>query len=126
MFFTIEINPLKFILLGMLISLRYCLSDFTTNSADLKCDNWKNEHIVLSTDLHYFNITFAFIKINSLDDLNVTLKCPSNEYNIQVLKIFAKKNVLLNNDLNLSEILKIFNRTNVQIDVLFQNVNGFN
>ena len=120
MFFTIEINPLKFILPGTLISLRYCLSDFTTNSADLKCDNWKNEHIVLTTDLHYFNITFAFIIINSLDDLNIDIQCKPTEYNIETLKIFVKKNILLNNDLNLSEILKIFNRTNVQIDVLFQ------
>ena len=121
-----EINRLKFALLGMLISFRHCLSDFTKNSSDLECDNWKNEHIALATDLHFFNITFAFIKINSLDDLNVTLECPSNEYNIEVLKIFAKKNILLNNGLNLSGILKIFNRTNVQIDVLFQNLNGFN
>ena len=112
----------------MLNSFRSCRSDLnlTTNSSDLECDNWKNEHIALATDLHYFNMTFAFIKINSLDDLNVTLKCPSNEYNIGVFKIFAMKNILLNNDLNLSGILEIFNRTNVLIDVLFQNLNGFN
>ena len=59
----------------MLNSFRSCPSDsnLTTNSSDLECENWKNEHIVLTTDLHFFNMTFTFIKIDSLDDLNITL-----------------------------------------------------
>jgi hypothetical protein len=92
----------------------------------LNCTDWTNKHVVLAKDVHYYNVTFAFVKIDTLDDLNITTQCSTFEYNIENLKIFAKKSILLNNDLNLSGVLNIFNRSNSQIDVLLQNVNGFN
>jgi hypothetical protein len=92
----------------------------------LNCTDWTCKHVVLANDVHYYNVTFAFVKIDTLDDLNITTECSSSEYNIENLKIFAKKSILLNNDLNLSGVLNIFNRSNSQIDVLIQNVNGFN
>ena len=71
-------------------------------------------------------MTFSFIKIASLDDLNITTLCLPHEYNISTLKIFAQKNILLNNDLDLHGVLNIINRTNFQNDIIFQNINGFN
>jgi hypothetical protein len=58
--------------------------------------------------------------------LNITSQCTSRECNITNLKIFAKKNILLNNDLALHGVFNIFNRSHRQNDVLFQNVKGFN
>ena len=35
-------------------------SETTTN---LECETWKNEHIFLAQDVHFYNKTFAFVKI---------------------------------------------------------------
>ena len=96
------------------------------NSSNLECENWKNDHIFLAEDVHYYNIKFAFVQIETLDDLNISVECQPSEYYIKLLKIFARKNILINNDLNLRGVINILNRTNTQVDVLFQNVNGFN
>jgi hypothetical protein len=101
---------------------------FTSVSFDKSdCEAWTKKHIVLANDVHYYNVTFPFVKIDTLDDLNISTRCSPCEYKIENLKIFAKKNVLLNNDLDLSGVLSIFNRTHVENEiVLFQNLNGFN
>ena len=52
-------------------------------------------------DVHFYNMTFAFVKIENLDDLNVSIQCKPTEYNMDYLNIFAKKNIQINNDLNL-------------------------
>ena len=96
------------------------------SSFDLDCETWKNEHIFLAKDLHFYNLTFPFIKIDNLKDLNISTNCQATEYKINSLNIFGKKNLLIDNDLSLDGILNIINRTNIQINVLFQNVNGFN
>jgi hypothetical protein len=94
------------------------------NASHLVCEHWKNEHIVLVRDVHFFNRTFYFVKIDSLHDLNISIKCQPVEYNVEALKIIAKKNILINNDLDLRAVMRMFNRTNIKI--FFQNVNGFN
>ena len=100
--------------------------ELTTSSFDSECENWKQNHVFFAKDLHYFNKTFAFVKIASLNDFNITNQCPPKEYNINSLKIFAKKGILFNNDLNLRGLMNIFNRTDFPLDVLFENINGFN
>ena len=95
-----------------------------TNASYLMCEHWKTKHVVLVTDVHFFNRTFHFIRIESLDDLNVSNQCRPVEYNVEALKIIAKKNILINNDLDLRAIMRMFNRTNIK--VFFQNINGFN
>ena len=96
-------------------------SETTTN---LECETWKNEHIFLAQDVHFYNKTFAFVKIDTSEQLNINTQCQPTEYDIEVLKIFAKKPILLDNDLNLTDIVTMFNRT--YVDVVFQNVKGFN
>jgi hypothetical protein len=102
------------------------ISTETIDNIDSNCSDWTEKHVVLAQDVHFFNVTFAFVKVDTLNDLNITAQCSPYEYNIEHLKIFAKKSILLDNDLNLSGVLNIFNRSNNQIDVLFQNVKGFN
>ena len=96
-------------------------SETTTN---LECETWKNEHIFLAQDVHFYNKIFAFVKIDTSEQLNINTQCQPTEYDIEVLKIFAKKPILLDNDLNLTDIVTMFNRT--YVDVVFQNVKGFN
>ena len=98
----------------------------TTNFDNFDCKLWEESHIFSARDVHFYNKTFVFVKINTLDDLNVSLKCKPKEYNIEDLKIYANKNILLNNDLNLDGVLHLINRANVEINVIFENVNGFN
>ena len=116
----------KFIFIIILSDLLNRSSGLMTNSNEFDCDTWKNEHIFLAKDVHLYNMTFAFVKIDTLEDLNVSFQCNQSEYNIDDLKIYANENILLNNDLNLDGVLHLINRTNVEINIVFQNLNGFN
>jgi len=87
------------------------ISSKTADSIDSNCSDWTEKHVVLAKDVHFFNVTFAFVKIDTLNDLNITAKCLPCEYNIEHLKIFATKNILLDSNLNLSGVLNIFNRS---------------
>jgi hypothetical protein len=99
----------------------------TINSLYIECETWQNEHIFFAKDVHYYNMTFLFVKINSLDELNITIQCPPIIYKKETfLNIFARKPILFNNDLNLSDLMNMLNRTSSQTDVLFRNINGFN
>jgi len=95
------------------------------SSDNIVCKQWLENHLYMAQDVHYYNISFAFVKIDTLSDLNITIKCPPQEYKIEMLKIYAKNNIFINNDLDLRGILNILNRTH-GADVVIQNVNGFN
>ena len=100
---------------------------YDNSQIKIDCEAWVNNHVILAKDVHYYNKTFPFVKIDTLDDLNISTRCSPLEYKIENLKIFAKKNILLNNDLDLSGVLNLFNRSYIENDVvLFQNLNGFN
>ncbi len=114
---------LAFMFFCILNSIR---AELNFNSTDLECEKWKNDHIFLAEDFHFKNMSFAFVKIDKLKDLNIRNNCKPSEYNIEYLKIFANKNILINNDLNIDSVLKIINRTFSKMNVLFQNVKGFN
>lgn len=96
-----------------------------TDTIDSMCENWTNKHVFLAKDVHYYNMSFAFIKIDTLDNLNITVQYPPREYDITVLKIYANNNILLNTHLDLSGVFNIINRSQIQ-NVVFQNVIGFN
>ena len=49
----------------------------------LECKNWQNEHIFSAKDVHYYNMFFSFVKINSLNDLNITFDCKPKEFYIK-------------------------------------------
>ena len=62
--------------------------DLQTNSENIVCQNWIDKNLYLAQDVHYYNVTFAFVKIDTLDDLNTTTtQCSPYEYNIENLKI---------------------------------------
>ena len=63
---------------------------------DLECQSWQNEHIFLAKDVHFKNNTFPFVKLNTLDNLNLNMSCPFKLYSIQVLKIFITQPCLVN------------------------------
>ena len=121
------ISSLVFLLFCLLNS--YGSLELTTiNSLDIECETWQNEHIFFANDVHYYNMTFLFVKINSLDDLNINIQCPPIiVYKKETyLNIFARRPILFNNDLNLSDLMNMLTRTSGQMDVLFQNIMGFN
>ena len=91
-----------------------------------ECENWVNKHVYIAEDVHFVNMTFPFIKIDNLNELNVTTQCSPRGYNIEYLKIFANKNILFDNHLDLTGVINIFNSSNFHNNVWFQNVDGFN
>ena len=115
-----------FVIFLVLYNFRGNSHNLTGNSSDLWCKKWERKHIYFAEDVHYFNKSFAFVKIDTLDELKIDFECQPTEYNIEYLKIYANKNIFLNNDLNLSGIINIFNRRSIQTDVVLENVKGFN
>jgi hypothetical protein len=106
------------------------LSNFSFETITIKpldeCENWTNKHVYEAKDVHYYNMTFPFVKIDTLNDLNVSTKCSTRKYSIEILRIFAKKNILFDNDLDLHGILNLFNLLDRKNYIRFENVNGFN
>ena len=56
--------------MNVLIFIMFCalkVKDSKANSSEtttnLECETWKNEHIFLAQDVHFYNKTFAFVKI---------------------------------------------------------------
>jgi len=96
-------------------------------NVDDECNNWTKKNIYIADDVHFCNLTFPFVKIDTLAELNITTQCPPLQYKIEEkLKIFARNNILFDNDLDLSGVLNIFNLSNFQRYVSFENVYGFN
>ena len=67
-----------------------------------------SDHLYNSSELHLANTTFVYLRLNSISDLNVTYKCPKNEINSGVLKIYANRKILLDNYLNMKNMVKSF------------------
>ena len=122
-------NIVIFIFLCIINDLKNIILESSTNSSDLECEIWKNQHIVLAVDVHYYNITLPYIKIDSFDDLNITTSCSPNQYDsdvIQYLSIVAKKNILFENDFNLMGVKNFFNLSHISTTFVFSNIKGFN
>jgi hypothetical protein len=61
-----------------------------------------------------------------MDDLNVSFASCKIDFNINVLKLFVNnKNVFLDNDLDLTNLLRVFSATYIKM-ILIQNIEGFN
>ena len=98
-----------------------------SNQTNETCEVWSNKHIKNARDFsHFYNMTFTFVQIDALDDLNEASTCPSFEYNFDYIKIFSRRRILLDNDRNFSGVLSLFNRTHTPTDILLENVKGFN
>jgi hypothetical protein len=114
-----------------LIVLFYCMITsfcFEVNeTSDFnECEIWIQRHVYIAEDIHFYNKTFQFVKIDSLNDLNITTRCRTLEFKISTLEIFARQSILLDNDLDLSGVLNVFNLSHTQRQVWFLNIKGFN
>jgi hypothetical protein len=101
-------------------------STLETNTTNV-CDIWTKKNIYVAEDVHFYNQTLPFVQIDTLTELNITSLCSPTQYKIvDRLKIFARNKILFDNDLDLSGVINIFNLSNVQSYVSFENVYGFN
>ena len=76
------------------------------------CDEWSQKHIFNSTELHMFNSTFPFVRIDSMKDLNLNVSCRKIDWSKQLgLKIYANKSdVLFESDFNIKNVLGFFSK----------------
>ena len=90
-----------------------------------QCDEWSKNHIFNSTEFHLKNQLFPFVRIDSLEELKLSINsCNKIEMTrSSVLKIFINKKVLFENNLNINNLLKLFSPKRM---ILFLNINGFN
>ena len=91
------------------------------------CNEWKSKHLFNSTEYHKKDVVIEFIRIDTMQDLNFTFSSCKIDFNINVLKIFVNnKDVYLDNDLDLTNLLRVFSASNNIWMVLIQNIEGFN
>jgi hypothetical protein len=90
-----------------------------------ECDDWSEKHIFNSTEYHFLNSTFPFVRIDSMEDLKLNFSCKKIDWTREtLLHIFVNNNnVLFESDLNLTNVLGFFSRTKQAF--LFQNIKGF-
>jgi hypothetical protein len=92
-----------------------------------ECNEWKSIHLFNSTEYHKKDVVIEFIRIDTTQDLNFTLSSCKIDFNINVLKIFVNnKDVYLDNDLDLTNLLRVLSATNNIWIILIQNIKGFN
>ena len=99
------------------------LNKIESHEVNESCNTWKDKHVFNSTEYHFSNLSFIFIKIDSADDLNLPEKCLYTQ-NITVpnLKVYATKSIFFNSDFGLKSFLNFFIfKNNSNIIVLFQN-----
>lgn len=101
-----------------LINLSNLLLNFVNTNI---CDEWSQKHIFNSTELHMFNSTFPFVKIDAMKDLNLNVSCRKIDWSKQLgLKVYANKdNVLFESDFNIKNVLRFFSKKQA---IIFQNI----
>ena len=95
------------------------------NLSNKDCKEWTQEHVFNSTEFHTSHSEFTFLRIDSLQDLDLTFdSCTQFEINPKpVLKIYSNRKILLDNNLSFNNVFKLFTGKST---VLFQNIKGFN
>jgi hypothetical protein len=90
----------------------------STKSFDDECEFWTKRHVYFANDIHFYNTTIVFVKIDSANDLNISAQCSSREYNIESLTICANTEILIDNDMDLRGIIKqrSSSRANLRLD----------
>jgi hypothetical protein len=115
------------IFLLVLLNLIVTSFSFEANETSVdECEYWIQRHVFIAEDVHFYNKTFPFVKIDTLSDLNISTRCRALEFKISTLEIFARNSILLDNDLDLSGVLDVFNLSHAQRQVWFMNIKGFN
>jgi len=107
-----------FIFCALLLARKY--------SSQSVCDEWFKAHMFNSTEFHVRgkDSYFTFMRIDSLQDLNVPMSCRRFKVEPLVLKIFINnEKLLIDNDLDLTNVMRI---VAPKEDFFFQNVKGFN
>jgi hypothetical protein len=91
-----------------------------------ECNEWKSKHLFNSTEYHKKDLLHEFIKIDTMNDLNVTFSSCQIDFKINALKIYINKNIFLDNDLDLTNFFRVFTATEIIWLILIQNIKGFN
>ena len=91
-----------------------------------ECEFWLKKHLFNSTEHHYLNFSIPVIIFEDINDL--TVKCKSRNYEANVIKCYAKRDILFENDLDLRSLVNLFktNLPNELYTIQFQNTKGFN
>jgi hypothetical protein len=91
-----------------------------------ECNEWKRKYLFNSTEYHKKDVSHEFIKIDTMNDLNVTFSSCQIDFKSNALKIYVNKKVFLDNDLDLTNFFRIFSATKTFLTILIQNIEGFN
>ena len=104
-------------------------AEITTGKLGLSfCNKWIKTHVFNSTEKHHINMTFPMIMFQNQSELTdiKNIKCPMLAY-IEQLKFFSVDQIVLNNDLDLRHVSKLFSfPANRLKAIVIENSRGFN
>jgi hypothetical protein len=90
------------------------------------CDSWIAKHIFIPNDSHYLNKSSIYVEFNDFNDL-FNMPCSDIKFEIEVLRMHSSQYVLLDNNLNISNFMELFNFSNPQLKLIYlQKIKGFN
>jgi hypothetical protein len=93
-----------------------------------ECNEWKIKYLFNSTEYHKQDLFFKieFIRIDTMDDLNVTFSSCQIDFKYGALNIYVNNGILLDNDLDLTQLLRVFSTLKNIDTIVIHNIKGFN
>ena len=107
----------------------------TNNSSNLTCDSWLQEHLFVSSERHYFNLSLYLIQFDSFSDLKIDSnkqKCSNIVVSTEIsLKLYARRRIFFESNFDLRHLIKMFNfsyeiQPYYENTLTFINLKGFN
>ena len=90
------------------------------------CSLWRDTHLINSTERHYYNLTTPLIIFAEFSEITGVNCAKLFTQPVFALKLYARRPLLLNNDLDLRNMLKLFTISNSVTKLMIMNIKGFN
>jgi hypothetical protein len=99
-----------------------------TNIDTNECNEWKSKYLFNSTEYHTKDlfIKIEYIRIDTMTDLNVTFSSCQIDFKYGVVKIYVNNGISLDNDLDLTQLLRVFSALKNIETIVIHNIKGFN
>jgi len=102
----------------------FCVLSF--GFCEKTCDSFIAKHIFIPNDSHYLNKSSICVEFSSFNDL-VNVSCSDIRFEIEVLRMYSSQYVLIDNNLNISDFMRLFSFSKSQVKFIYlQKTKGFN
>ena len=96
------------------------------NDKSDECDAWVSQHVFNTTERHYFNTTSLIVRFRELSEVEIVVCTQVHLETVELLKLYAERGILIDSDLDLTNLLFMVKFRSDHKLIQFLNVKGFN